>query len=155
MMMNGHPIKFEFVDAKDLMIVNTDHILVVADEKKTEVSEFLLDLIQKIFPEYRFPATNWGAFTDYLCELDQESRPNTVIAHLSLPRFDDLQQINYYIKSLGQSLLRWRIDNSKTERLVIRFLKQDESYIVNVMNEDWALILSSPFFDPNRYEIKA
>jgi hypothetical protein len=150
-MMNEHPIKFEFVEAENLLASDAEQLVVIADDKKTDSNEFLIDLIQKIFPEYRFPATNWGAFTDYLCDLDEESRPNTVIAHSNLPKFIDPQQIDHYIKCLGEALVRWRSNNPKNNRLIVRFLKQDEDYVVKVMNEDWKTIINSPYFDPNRY----
>ncbi len=152
-MINQHPIKFEFVEAENLLASNAQQVVVIADDKKTDSNEFLIDLIQKILPEYRFPATNWGAFTDYLCDLDEESRPDTVIAHSNLPKFIEPQQIESYIKCLGEALLRWRSNSPKTNRLIVRFLKQDEDYVVKVMNEDWEKISNSPYFNSKRYEI--
>lgn len=152
-MMNEHPIKFEFVEAENLLVTNARQVVVIADYRKTDSNEFITDLIKKILPEYRHPATNWGAFTDYLCDLDEESRPNTVIAHSNLPIFIDPQQIEQYINCLSEALLRWRSNNPKTDRLIVRFLKKDEDYIAKVMNEDWKKISNSPYFDPNRYGI--
>lgn len=151
--MNEHPIKFEFVEANNLLASDGQQFVVIADDKKNDVDEFLIDLIQKILPEYRFPVTNWGAFTDYLCDLDEESRPNTVIAHANLPKFADPIHTDNYITCLGEALLSWAVASSKPDRLIIRFLKKDERYVTNVMNTDWQKISTSPYFDPKRYGI--
>ena len=150
--MNKHPIKFEFVEAENLLDVGEQQ-LVVVDDRFSDAGDFIVDLVQRIFPEIKFPAKNWSALADYLCELDTGNKPNIVIAHSALPQFSDPQQIESYICTLADVLQAWRIKAQRPQRLVVRFLRKDERYVVNMMDADWRQVSASPHFDPKRYGI--